>query len=303
MEVQPGRNTDPPKFPHSGARLPRSRYGSRHGRASGIDGICPPPLIYSPFPAYRKRKGTSVDDHRAGNRRIRDGDVKAGTILLTQGTYTKAVLAKFATIDVHPTITPTEVGPVNVVQESIISPENTPMFRSTMGSTFYMSVGSRPDIGHLVLVLTKGQNNPGPKAMVRVERILWYTKGTILSAMTYSEEAEDGDKITTYADSDVVGNPDDRRLITGLAMFLRGVPVNRQCLGRTMAALSSKEVEYVVKSNACTMIIHFRHLMGTLTRHNMRLRGCLRTVMARFRLTLTPTLLLARSVLMSSITT
>ncbi|CAB1121335.1 unnamed protein product [Ectocarpus sp. CCAP 1310/34] len=64
-------------------------------------------------------------------------DRDAGTILLTQEAYTKAVLAKFGMADLHPTKTPAEVGPMSTVEQETLTPDEATMFR-----------GSRPDIPH-----------------------------------------------------------------------------------------------------------------------------------------------------------
>lgn len=191
-------------------------------------------------------------------------NVDAGTILLTQESYTKAVLSKFGMLEVHPTKTPAETGPISTVEETTLSSEDTTMFRSATGSALYLCRGSRPEISHAVLVLTRSMAKPGPRAMARLKRLLRYLKGTISIGITYSEDSEGGDKLTAYADSDFAGDQDDRRSTTGVVLFLAGGPVDWRSVKQTVVSLSSVEAEYVAMSKACKMIIHFRHLMDTI---------------------------------------
>lgn len=192
--------------------------------------------------------------------------LNAGTLLLTQEAYTKAVLAKFNMADANPTRTPAEVGPVTTAEDEVLSPEDTTTFRSATGSVLYLSRGTRPDIAHSVLVLTRSMAQPGPKAMAKLKRLLRYLKGTTSIGITYSEDAEDGDKLTAYADSDFGGDLDDRKSTTGIVLFLAGGPVDWRAAKQPLVAVSSVEAEYVALSKACQLIIPFRHLLKTINR-------------------------------------
>ena len=76
-------------------------------------------------------------------------------------------------------------------QEEILSPEDTKFFRSVTGSLLYLSRGTRPDITHSVMVLTKSMSKPDPRAMTQLKQVLMYLKGTVSIGITYSEDAED----------------------------------------------------------------------------------------------------------------
>eukprot|EP00752_Nemacystus_decipiens_P002677 g2503.t1 len=193
-------------------------------------------------------------------------NLDAGTILLTQESYTKAVLAKFGMADAHATKSPAEVGPMSTMEEETLSPEETTMFRSITGSVLYIYRGSRPDIAHPVLVLTRSMAKPGPRAMAKLKRLMRYLKGTAAMGITYSEHAEDGDKLTAYVDSDFAGDLDDRRSTTGVVLLLAGGVVDSTAVKQTVTALSSAEAEYTAMSKACTMILYWRHLLKTINR-------------------------------------
>ncbi|CAB1099484.1 unnamed protein product [Ectocarpus sp. CCAP 1310/34] len=193
-------------------------------------------------------------------------NLEAGTILLTQEAYTKAVLAKFGMADVRATATPAEKEPVTTKEENALSPEQTTMFRSATGSVLYISRGSRPDISHSVLVLTKSMAKPGPKALAKLKRLMRYLKGTTSLGITYRKDAQGGDKLTAYVDSDFAGDLDDRKSTTGVVLTLAGGPVDTTSVKQTVTATSSAEAEYVAMSKACKMILHWRHLLKTINR-------------------------------------
>ena len=108
--------------------------------------------------------------------------------------------------------------------------------------------------------------NPGPKAWAKLKRLLRYLKGTASMGITYSEDAKDGDKLTAYVDSDFAGDVDDRKSTTGVVLLLAGGVVDSTTVKQTVTALSSAEAEYTAMSKACTMILHWRHLLKTVNR-------------------------------------
>ena len=79
-----------------------------------------------------------------------------------------------------------------------MSPEDMKYFRSATGSLLYLSRGTRPDITHSVMVLAKSMSKPGPRAMIKLKRVLRYLKGTMHIGITHSEDSEDGEMLTAY---------------------------------------------------------------------------------------------------------
>ena len=57
----------------------------------------------------------------------------------------------------------------------ILSTEDT-LFRSATASLIFLSRGTRPDLAHAVLVLTRSMSTPGATAMTRMKRGLRYQK-------------------------------------------------------------------------------------------------------------------------------
>lgn len=129
--------------------------------------------------------------------------------------------------DAHPTKTPAEAEPMSTAaEEDTLSPEDTTKFRSATGPVLCICRGSRPDISHTVLVLTKSMAKPGPKAWARPKRLMRYLKGTPAMGIAYSDDAKDGDKLTAYVDSDLAGDGYDGKSTTGVVLLLAGGAVD-----------------------------------------------------------------------------
>ena len=150
-------------------------------------------------------------------------NVDTGTILLTQEAYAKAVLDKFGMADARPAKTPAKPGPICIDEEDMPSPEDTNFFRSATGSLLYLSRGTRPDITHSVMVLAKTMSKPGPRAMTKRKRVLRFLKGTVSIGITYSEDADDGDKLMLTQTTQVTRQGYST---TGIVLYFAGGPVD-----------------------------------------------------------------------------
>ena len=178
---------------------------------------------------------TIIDKERFDTADLRDAkfligrgiqhNVKAGTILLTQDTYPKAVLDKFGMADARPAKTPAESEAICAEKKETMSPEDTTLLRSATGSVLYLSRCTRPDITNSVMVLTRSISKPGPKAMSKLKRVLRYLKRTASIGIIYSDNAKDGDKLTTYVDSDNAGDQEKEYSTTGVVLCLADGPV------------------------------------------------------------------------------
>ena len=196
-------------------------------------------------------------------------NVNAGTILL-QDAYAKAVLDKFGMADKHPAKTPAKAGPIFIEEEEILSPDEIKFFRSATGSLLYFSRCTRPDITHSVMVLTRRMSKPRPRAMSKLKRVLRYLKGAVSIGNTYSEDVEDGDKLTAHVDSDVLN--------------FAGGPVGWRFTKKTVVAISTVEAEHVAMSKACAKILHFGTCWNRLMRSRSRQPSCSRITLVQCHL-------------------
>ena len=82
--------------------------------------------------------------------------------------------------------------------------------------------------------------------------------------ITYSEDDEDGDKLTAYVDSDHAGDQDKGCATTGIVLYFAGGPVDWRSTKQTVVAISTVEADYVAMSKACVMALHFRDLLESM---------------------------------------
>ena len=64
------------------------------------------------------------------------------------------------------------------------------MYQSTVGSTMYAIIQTRPNICYAVTVLSRYNRNLNAEHMTTIKRVLRYLKGTINYGITYNLENE-----------------------------------------------------------------------------------------------------------------
>ncbi|CAB1102456.1 unnamed protein product [Ectocarpus sp. CCAP 1310/34] len=114
------------------------------------------------------------------------------------------------------------------------------------------------------MVLTRSMAKPGPRAMQKLKRVLRYLKGTISIGVRYGEDAEDGNVITAFVDSDFAGDLDKGYSTTEVVLYFANGPVEWTSCKQTVVATSSVKAEFVALSKGCNIIKYFRHLLDTI---------------------------------------
>ena len=96
-------------------------------------------------------------------------------------------------------------------------------YASTVGSLMYAMVCTRPDIAHVVGVLSRYMNNPRKEHWMVVNWILRYLRGTTNQALCFG-----GSNIALqgYVDADMVGDRDNRRSTTTYVFNVGGTTVS-----------------------------------------------------------------------------
>ena len=192
-------------------------------------------------------------------------NVDAGTISLTQEACAKAVLVRFGMADMRPAKTPAEPEPMYIDEEEILSPQDTKCFRSATGSPLCLSRGTRPDIIHSVMVIARSMSRPGPRARVKLKRVISHLKGTVSIGITYSEVTDDGYELTAHVDLDHAGDQEKRYSTTGVVLYFAGGPVDWRSTMQTVVAISNVEAEDVAMSKACVIVLHLEAGEGNRT--------------------------------------
>lgn len=150
----------------------------------------------------------------------------AGTIILEQEACANVVLDRFGMADSRPVRAPADAGPISIIEDETLPAEETKHFRSATGYLLYLSRCTRPEMAHFVMILTRSMAKPGPNAVNKLKRVLRYLKGNPTIGVTHNEDAEDGNILSAFIDSDFAGDSDTGHLTTGVVLYLVGGPMD-----------------------------------------------------------------------------
>ena len=152
------------------------------------------------------------------------------TLFLSQKGYLEKVLKGFSMENSKPVSIPL-VGHFRLLMTQCPQSEadkkemNFVPYASVIGSLMCAMVCSRPDIAHLVSVLSKFMVNSGREHWNGVKWLLRYVRGSLGIGLKFGSSKE-GIGITSYVDSDYTGDLDKRRSTTGYIFTLFGGPVS-----------------------------------------------------------------------------
>jgi hypothetical protein len=97
-------------------------------------------------------------------------------------------------------------------------------YASAVGCLMYAMVCIRPDLAHIVSVVSKYMANPGKQHWNAVKWIFRYLKGTTDNGITFVRQKSDL-SVVGYVDADYVGDLDDRRSTMGYVFIIAGGPI------------------------------------------------------------------------------
>jgi hypothetical protein len=115
-----------------------------------------------------------------------------------------------------------------------------------VGSANYASLGTRFDLTHVVGILSRHLENPGPAHWAAVKRAFAYLNGSVELELTYGREVQG---LTGYTDADGSVN-EDRKAISGYAILINGGAVSWSSKKQEIISLSTTEAEYVAATHA-----------------------------------------------------
>jgi hypothetical protein len=96
-----------------------------------------------------------------------------------------------------------------------------------------------------------------------IKRILHYIASTLDYDLRY-ERCPGASHLIGYCDSDLAGDIDMSKSISGVLFFLSNSPVSWQSLKQRMVALPSCEAEYIAATSTATQALWLAHLLGEL---------------------------------------
>ncbi|GJX37696.1 retrovirus-related pol polyprotein from transposon TNT 1-94 [Tanacetum coccineum] len=129
------------------------------------------------------------------------------------------------------------------------------LYRGMIGSLMYLTT-SRPDLNHVVCLCARYQAKPTEKHLQAVKWIFRYLNRTINMVLWYSKDTDMS--LITYADVDHAGCQDTRRSTSGSAQFLDDKLLSWSSKKQKSTAISSTEAEYIALSGCCSQILWMR---------------------------------------------
>jgi hypothetical protein len=179
------------------------------------------------------------------------------TLSLSQGAYTKTILARFNLENASTVAMPMDPGQrlsktqSPSTQEEIEDMADVP-YRELVGSLMYAAVATRPDIAHAITALSQFLENPGRAHWQAVQRVLKYLKGMADYVLMYGLEKGVGmpeGSPVGYTDSDFASQ-EHRHSVSGYAFLVHGGAVSWSSKTQAIIALSSTEAEYIAGTHA-----------------------------------------------------
>ena len=111
-------------------------------------------------------------------------------------------------------------------------------YSSAVGSLMHAMVCTRPNIAHVVGVVSRYMNNLGKEYWKALQWILRYWRGTTFHALCFGGS---NTVLQGYVDADMAGDKDSRRSTTGYVFTVGGTTVNWISKLQQVVALSTTE--------------------------------------------------------------
>jgi hypothetical protein len=149
-----------------------------------------------------------------------------------------------------------------------LDPDLQARYRSGVGMLLFLIKYSRPDLANIVQELSKcmdAASHAAHKEMLSVIQFVVDTKPHCLK-MQPIEEGKDWD-LVSYCDSDWASDAETRISVTGLIIYLLGVPICWRSKGQKGVNLSSSEAKYVAISEEVKEIQFVYYLLKSIGMH------------------------------------
>ncbi|BAH92510.1 Os04g0196500 [Oryza sativa Japonica Group] len=182
-------------------------------------------------------------------------------ITLGQAAYAGKILEKAGLKDCNPCQTPMEVR-LKLRKGSDFPLVDATLYRSLVGSLRYL-VNTRPDLAFSVGYVSRFMESPREDHLAAVRRILRYVAGTRCWGIRFGPGARCAlPMLVGYSDSDLAGDPDERKSTSGQIFFINGGPVTWQSSKQKVVALSSCEAEYIAAAAATCQGVWLARLLA-----------------------------------------
>jgi hypothetical protein len=132
-------------------------------------------------------------------------------------------------------------------------------YRHIVGSLVYLTI-TRPDIAHVVNILSQFVGAPTSVHFGHLLRVLRYLRGTSSLCLLYARDSSL--QLHAYSDSTWASDPSDRRSVTGYCIFLGSSPLTWKSKKQAVVSRSSTEAELRALATTTTEIVWLRWLLA-----------------------------------------
>eukprot|EP00253_Pinus_taeda_P023712 PITA_23712 len=181
-------------------------------------------------------------------------------IFISQEKYVNEVLERFNMQESKVAITPTVMG-LKLNKKDRSKDFDPSLYKSIVGSLMYLTA-TRPDIMHVVSLISRFMERPKEAYWQAEKRILRYVKGTKRFGILYT--ASECSDLIGYTDSDWAGSIDDRKSISGYVFHMGSGAISGASKKQPIVALSTAEAEYVAATAATCQAIWMRRMLRSL---------------------------------------
>ncbi|GJU91161.1 hypothetical protein Tco_1303584 [Tanacetum coccineum] len=137
-------------------------------------------------------------------------------------------------------------------------------YSSTVGSLMYAVVCARPDLAHVVSVVSRYMHNPGKIHWEAVKCILCYLKGTSNIGLSFEKSRASPNGVVRYVDSDYAGDLDAMKSFSSYIFSHCGSSVSWYLFLQAITALSTTKAEYISSTEGVKEAIWLQEMVNEL---------------------------------------
>ncbi|CAL2258010.1 unnamed protein product [Prunus armeniaca] len=181
-------------------------------------------------------------------------------IFLSQRKYVMDLLTETGMLGFKPVNTPMEENH-KLGECTDHKPTNKDQYQRLVGRLIYLS-HTRPDITHVVSVVSQFLHSPSEVHRDALNRILRYLRSTPGKGLMYSKQGHLD--VIGYTDADWAGSQTDRRSTSGYFTFIGGNLVTWRSKKQNVVARSSAEAEYRGMAHGVCELLWIKHVLTEL---------------------------------------
>ncbi|GKV03282.1 hypothetical protein SLEP1_g15614 [Rubroshorea leprosula] len=178
-------------------------------------------------------------------------------IFVSQKKYVQDILDRFRMKDCNLVSTPIDAG-MKLVRNLEAKKVNSTLYKQMVGSLMYLTA-TRPDIMHVVSLISRYMESPKEMHLLVAKRILRYLKGTAKYGLFY-KNGEKSDMFG-FADSDFARDLDDRKSTSGYVFMMGTKTVSWSSRKQPIVTLSTTEAEFVAATSCACQAIWLRRIL------------------------------------------